>query len=627
MNDPILPPIAPSAASIDLTAHHITLPVQSGEVIITLTVDLKPLPSEIQKLENTIALTGQIKSLDQFIVPDTVQKISATDTNNVEQNIKITTPHGDIKAVIPPQSLSSRTFPPPSIGQTVQLTIQHNDVETGKLSYVIPRTQLTGYEVPHRITPPPPVRGTDTPVDVSLSTSAQPTLPEQTLNNTPEAQSSPYGKIVHLTPIHGPTYAKQADSPVPPQARTNTHHSTTQISKGTTEQTNTPPSTNAPHLHADSTKPVQDQHPSPTPNTTETPASPGSKPAESSTLNTASMRPYEPPPPPARHASSYRSIETVMTARLDLAPPSPQTPGTLRQNTSEPLTDSQPIRARLQGQSEHGRPVLQTFSADGRPGQRFIVHIPQNSIPIGTELYLTPHESLLLDPSPTAQTVSDLLTPVSYWAVMGDIAQFLHNVAPHLAQIMTALTPQPNNPTQMTAAAMLFIAATTGGDSAAWFGDRIIEALKQFGGKDLQARMNHEGSLIGRGFETMSGDWRGTAFPLFWNNEFHRATLHYRYDEPEKNSPNHNGKQTRFIFDLSVPRMGYIQLDGLHDASRLDIILRTEAPFNETMQADMRRAFSAALSETPLTGSLSFQTDPNTWVTIAPAKKHFGTDV
>jgi hypothetical protein len=52
------------------------------------------------------------------------------------------------------------------------------------------------------------------------------------------------------------------------------------------------------------------------------------------------------------------------------------------------------------------------------------------------------------------------------------------------------------------------------------------------------------------------------------------------------------GKQTRFIFDLSLDALGKVQLDGLFRAKRLDLIVRTLTPFSLPMQQDMRRIYS-----------------------------------
>ena len=69
--------------------------------------------------------------------------------------------------------------------------------------------------------------------------------------------------------------------------------------------------------------------------------------------------------------------------------------------------------------------------------------------------------------------------------------------------------------------------------------------------------------------------------------------------------------------------MGKVQLDGLFrptqstsDTGRLDLVVRTENTFAQSTQSEMRRIYAKALRNTQITGELSFQNNPESWVTI-----------
>ena len=70
----------------------------------------------------------------------------------------------------------------------------------------------------------------------------------------------------------------------------------------------------------------------------------------------------------------------------------------------------------------------------------------------------------------------------------------------------------------------------------------------------------------------------------------------------------------RFLFDLSLSRMGAVQVDGFMQSQRLDIILRTRTPLSPPMQRQMKQLYAGAMDKSRLTGELSFQSRPEQWV-------------
>jgi len=75
--------------------------------------------------------------------------------------------------------------------------------------------------------------------------------------------------------------------------------------------------------------------------------------------------------------------------------------------------------------------------------------------------------------------------------------------------------------------------------------------------------------------------------------------------------------------DLNLSNMGKVQLDGLFIGkdSRLDLILRTQQKFSETMKMEMRQTYRDALEDISFSGELSFQDKVDQWVNITPDNK------
>lgn len=311
-------------------------------------------------------------------------------------------------------------------------------------------------------------------------------------------------------------------------------------------------------------------------------------------------------------------------------PPSPViTPEVLAKNLEKPLilqnhkAGEMPVV--VTGLTPQKLPVISLFNPATGSEMFFIMHVPAGTILPGTEITLLPQQPLQSMTPVTAQVTmapmpSWLLTPEP-WPVMDEIYQTLAQIMPRAAQVMSNMTPSPQNPAQLGPAALFFIAAVRGGDLTQWLGNNAVDALRRGGKAGLLNRLGQESSALNRlAGDPVSGEWRAMSLPMLFENQMHKIALYYKNDS-ESQQKDQQGKQTRFIFDLSLDALGKVQLDGLFRAKRLDLIVRTLTPFSLPMQQDMRRIYSGALGETSITGELSFQNKPEQWVTITPETK------
>ncbi len=269
-------------------------------------------------------------------------------------------------------------------------------------------------------------------------------------------------------------------------------------------------------------------------------------------------------------------------------------------------------------------PVLTVFFPQIGTEQIFTLQFPSEHITIGTQIQVTPQT--------TTQNVNTALPqnvplPITLapgpWPALDDALQILARTAPQIAQATVNVTPSPSAPAQLGPAVMFFVAAIRGGDLSQWLGDKASEILKiQKGGKALTRLMGDGASLSRAAAEPTPQDWRALNIPLYWEGDMHKIGLYYKHEHEDGSDEQSELKSTRFVFDLSLDRMGKVQIDGLFRPGRLDVALRTEEHFSQATKSEMRRIYAKALHDTQITGELSFQNQPESWVTIQADNKN-----
>jgi len=169
----------------------------------------------------------------------------------------------------------------------------------------------------------------------------------------------------------------------------------------------------------------------------------------------------------------------------------------------------------------------------------------------------------------------------------------------------------------MMPAVLFFVAAVRGGDLAQWLGDKTIDILRKADGKALNKLLS-EGELMGRvASERSSGDWRSLPVPFYHNDEFQKILLHVKDEAYEQTEDSKGHKNVRFLFELTLDKIGDLQLDGFfHSGGRLDLIVRTHERFSQAMQQEMRRLYAGAVEQAGVHGELAFQTSLKQWVMI-----------
>lgn len=365
------------------------------------------------------------------------------------------------------------------------------------------------------------------------------------------------------------------------------------------------------------------------------------------------------PPTPALSLSSSLqaalpsgpSLSGVLPAKIDalvttlnapqatlLSPQSGAAPAPKSDNPFMPSTASAPrqqpgaagtLSAQVTGSTPQHLPILSLSWPSTDAPLFFALQMRAGNVPPGTQIQMIPQGGTSAAGINAASRVPLPLFALppggGPWPLFDDLYQSLQQVAPQAAQNLAQILPQTGQGVRLPLMAFFFIAAARAGDLSGWLGDKAVDALKRAGKSDLLDRLSkeikdlakgagREGPSSTTGGSSSGPEWRSMSLPLLWGEHVYKVLFHYHQDQSAQDEKDETATLTRFVFDLELPRMGDIQLDGFHRAQQLDLIIRAHSPFSTAMQHAMLAAYTNALEAAGLSGELSFQSDERQWV-------------
>jgi hypothetical protein len=348
--------------------------------------------------------------------------------------------------------------------------------------------------------------------------------------------------------------------------------------------------------------------------------------------------------PTATTTISPPRVGSVDIQIIKIIPPTPtlSAPTTLPQqamptinNVTPPLISSNnavSLTAQVTGFTTQNLPLVSIQWPGSILPQNFILQQNTNNLQLGSQIQVIPKITPITAqalPSLSRLAVSNPLLQGFQWPALDELYNSLQQLSPQAAASLGRTLPNAGTPSQLGPAAMMFIAAIRSGDVGAWIGDKKMDLLQQSQKIDLLSRLTQKPTAtmpVPAAETTPSNDWRAVPLPMFWEGEIHKITLYTRHENQSGQQENQGQGRTRFVFDLSLSRMGDIQLDGLLRDNRLDLIIRANNSFSLPMQQTMRQAYAGALDHTDLTGELNFQGDTKNWVHVLEKKENLGVD-
>ena len=145
---------------------------------------------------------------------------------------------------------------------------------------------------------------------------------------------------------------------------------------------------------------------------------------------------------------------------------------------------------------------------------------------------------------------------------------------------------------------MAFTGTVKKGDARAWLGEKATKALEALGRTDLLEKLEDDfKQLAHQAAEVPPGEWKPYSIPFSDGAELHRILMHVRQpdadevDEDANGADGHGARANRFLIDLTLSRIGELQLDGLIRPRRFDLILRTHMPLPPEMRQEIGKLF------------------------------------
>ncbi len=338
-----------------------------------------------------------------------------------------------------------------------------------------------------------------------------------------------------------------------------------------------------------------------------------SSPGAAGGLNMSSaVNPFFSPSTPATALEKARAALAGLTLPASSAP-------------APPAATAASSTATVTGRTEDDFPVLSVLLPGQSLPAHFALRINAANLTDGTVISFIPQAEAAILPdavTPAGPAGSDL-SPAFQWAAFSNLKAAVTQIDPRIVQNFTQSLPNAAAPAQIPAAALFFVAALRSGDIASWLGEKFVTAIKSVGRGDTIDRLSKEMNEAGKAEGAMKtpDDWHALPLPMVAGGDIQRMMLHYRHDRgAQETVDDKKARNTRFIFDMNLTKMGPVQLDGLHRPaekdSKLDLIVRTKTPLSENMQQSMRRAYVSALEQTGHSGEMSFQHRPEQFIKV-----------
>jgi hypothetical protein len=324
--------------------------------------------------------------------------------------------------------------------------------------------------------------------------------------------------------------------------------------------------------------------------------------------------------PPPRLLQLDIKIVDVKSPQAVLSAPQPLLVGLPSPQASPSIANAAPatITGVVTGFTPQNLPILNVQWPSSALSQNLVLQFPADNVDVGTHILFQAQPSSTFAASTALKPALNipLMEASSFWPVMDDMFQTLSQSSSPMAQMFARILPSPANPSNIGTAALLFIASVRAGDISGWLGDKRIEALTKSGKETLMKRLSQDASsIIQSNADSSSPEWRSYPIPMLWQNEISKVMLHIKHDHESENKENKDDA-TRFVMDLSLTRMGDVQLDGLLRGKRLDLLVRTQMPVSLSMQDAMKKAYADALTGTDIFGELGFQGDIKGWMNV-----------
>jgi hypothetical protein len=195
-------------------------------------------------------------------------------------------------------------------------------------------------------------------------------------------------------------------------------------------------------------------------------------------------------------------------------------------------------------------------------------------------------------------------------------------------QVLQNRIPQPN--AALPSAMLLLFSAMGHSGVSEWLGNDTVYRLERAGRRDIVAKLVDEFQQAGGSArDAVVGEWRSYPIPLHNLQQFQTLQLYVHQDGDQRQQGGSAGTsnesaKTRFLIDLNMTRLGAMQMDGLSQSKKLDMIVRSERPLPDDLPDELRGLYISTLGAVGYTGSINFQTGRRNWLVVQREAKIAG---
>jgi hypothetical protein len=274
--------------------------------------------------------------------------------------------------------------------------------------------------------------------------------------------------------------------------------------------------------------------------------------------------------------------------------------------TAPALPSAVPTQATLVGRTPTGQAIIDT------PVGRLAVNLPPSTsnLPIGSPLALEivslgPATGSLASLAPGAAAARTVPTLGHEWSSLKAAMGALADIDQPLARQILEISLPRLGTARFVGQILSQLAGGGAQDARALLGDTAHAVLERNGRTDLLARLDAELREMAR-LNSSASDWNVLFLPLMDLNELRQMRVYTR----KKKARGKSRDPGRFVVEVEFEQLGEMQLDGLIQKPRIDLILRSHVELAPSMQAGIAEVFGRTCDSSGLVGKIFFQATP-----------------
>lgn len=291
----------------------------------------------------------------------------------------------------------------------------------------------------------------------------------------------------------------------------------------------------------------------------------------------------------------------------------PEAPQELRTGPS-----GRTVEGMVLGRNSQGYLLVRTDSGvlalatrfDPTPGTRVSVRLVGSGANLQARIttITTPSQAALLAAARTggeapAQRLLDAASLTRIWPAL-DRAVATPETARQLRTPREARAPRlPAPGPRMAGGIATFLHALSTDSVRDWLGPALDELARS--DEPLARQIERDFGQLSQLAREPNGDWRLFAFPVATQTGVHQMRLFVREHDGEHPLPE---TMHHFVVEAELPALGELQLDGLLQKGRLDMILRTRAALSDQLHGELTALTAAVRREAGLDGSFQVAT-------------------